>query len=105
MKAVISLGGKQHTVIEGDEVVVNRMSVDEGKTHICEDVLMINDDDDTVIGKPFVKGAKVELSVDEHFKGDKVIIYKFKKRNRYARKKGHRQPLTRLSVKSIDYKK
>lgn len=105
MNAVIELGGSQHSITEGDEVVVNRVSTDEGKTFVCKDVLMIENGKKPVIGNPYVKGAKVTLLVEEHYKDDKVIAFKFKKRKRYERKKGHRQPLSRLSVKSIDYKK
>jgi large subunit ribosomal protein L21 len=105
MNAIISLGGTQHNIKEGDEIITNRISEDEGKTFVCEDVLMINNNGDSIVGTPNVKNAKVELEVEEHFKGDKVIAYKFKKRKRYERKKGHRQPLSRLRVKSIKYKK
>jgi large subunit ribosomal protein L21 len=100
MYAIVKIGGHQYKVEENQTVFVNRLSDDEKVT--IEEVLLVKDDKGKVqVGKPTVKGAKVEASVVEHLKADKVIIFKKKRRKGYRVKRGHRQPITQLKIEKI----
>ena len=101
MYAIVKIGGHQYKVAENDTVFVNRIA--EGKEKITlEDVLLVKDAKGKVkIGKPVVEGAKVEATVVDHLKGDKVIVFKKKRRKGYRVKNGHRQPITQLKIDKI----
>ena len=101
MYAIVQTGGKQYRVAEGDVINVEKLDAKEGSTITLNEVLVIEDADKTLVGKPFVEGAAVEAEVLEHGKGEKVIIFKYKAKKDYRRKKGHRQPFTKLEIKSI----
>lgn len=100
MYAIVKIGGHQYKVSENDTIFVNRLSEDDKIT--LEDVLLVKDSNGKVkIGKPVVKGAKVEASVLEHLKSDKVIVFKKKRRKGYQVKRGHRQLITQLQIDKI----
>lgn len=100
MYAIVKIGGHQYKVSENDTIFVNRLSEDDKVTF--EDVLLVKDKKGKVkIGKPNVKGAKVEATVLEHLKSDKVIVFKKKRRKGYKVKRGHRQPITQLQINKI----
>ncbi len=100
MYAIVKIGGHQYKVSENDTIFVNRLSEDDKIT--LEDVLLVKDSKGKVkIGKPVVKGAKVEATVLEHLKSDKVIVFKKKRRKGYQVKRGHRQPITQLQIDKI----
>lgn len=99
--AIIETGGKQYRVKEGDTITVERLRDEAGTDITLERVLMIGGDGTTKIGTPVVDGASVTAHVDEHFRGEKLIIFKFKPKKRYRRKTGHRQELTRLTITGI----
>jgi large subunit ribosomal protein L21 len=101
MYAIVKIGGHQYKVSENQTIYVNRLaSEDENVTF--EDVLLVKDDKGKVkIGKPSVKGAKVEAKIVDHLKADKVIIFKKKRRKGYRVKRGHRQPITQLQIEKI----
>lgn len=100
MYAIVKIGGHQYKVSENDTIFVNRLSEDEKVTF--DDVLLVKDGKGKVkIGKPTVKGAKVEATVLEHLKSDKVIVFKKKRRKGYRVKRGHRQPITQLQIDKI----
>ncbi len=100
MYAIVKIGGHQYKVSENDTIFVNRLSEDEKVTF--EDVLLVKDKKGNVkIGKPTVKGAKVEATVLDHLKSDKVIVFKKKRRKGYKVKRGHRQPITQLQIDKI----
>lgn len=102
MYAIMKACGRQYKVEPGMTLDLDRLSADPGDTVVLDDaVLMLNNDGDIRIGDPVVAGAKVELEVDEHLRGNKLIVFKMKRRKRYRRKKGHRQELTRVTVKTI----
>ncbi|OQX91203.1 MAG: 50S ribosomal protein L21 [Candidatus Coatesbacteria bacterium 4484_99] len=102
MKAIVEIGGTQHIVEIGQEIVINRVEVPVGDDVVCDRVLGIIEDGDKVkVGKPVIEKSKVVFEVAEHIRGPKVIAFKFKKRKDYHKKKGHRQDLTRLKVKDI----
>ena len=102
MFAVIITGGKQYQVTEGQELKVEKIELEEGKTFDL-DTLLIADDEatDVKIGTPTVKGAKVTVKVLEHGRAKKVSIIKYKPKTRYRRNVGHRQPFTKIKIEKI----
>lgn len=101
MYAVIRTGGKQYKVAENDVVVVEKLPVEAGSEHAFSEVLALNTGAATKIGAPLVEGAQVIADVLEQRKGDKVIIFKKKRRQNYRRKNGHRQLETVLRITAI----
>ena len=99
--AIIETGGKQYRVKEGDRITVERLATEAGQELTIDRVLMIGGDGSTRIGTPVVDGASVTARVDEHFRGDKLIIFKFKPKKRYRRRTGHRQELSKLTITGI----
>jgi len=102
MYAIVNIQGFQFKVEEGQELFVNRIAEDEGTEIDFNEVLLIDDASGTVsIGQPFVEGASVKAKVLDHIKGDKVIVFKKKRRKGYRVKKGHRQYLSKIQIESI----
>lgn len=101
MYAVIKTGGKQYKVQKDDVIRVEKLDAEAGKSVTLDEVLMVNDGKKSTIGAPLVSGAKVTAEVVEQTRGDKVIVFKKKRRQNYRRKKGHRQDLTVLRIKDI----
>jgi len=99
--AVIETGGKQYRVGVGDRIAVERLTAEAGSDIDFERVLLVGGDGATRIGTPVVDGAKVTAHVDEHDRGEKIIVFKFKAKKRYRRRTGHRQELTRLTITGI----
>lgn len=99
--AVIETGGKQYRVSEGDYLKVERLPNEAGSEITIDRVLMIGGDGSTRIGTPVVDGATVTATVDEHLRGEKIVVFKYKKRKNYRRKQGHRQSLTKLTITGI----
>ncbi len=100
MYAVIKTSGRQLTVREGDLITVNRLAVQAGGAVTFDEVLLVGGAK-VAIGAPLVKGAKVTGTVKDHMAGDKVIIFKFKRRKNYKRTRGHRQALTTVQIGKI----
>ncbi len=102
MYAVIETGGKQYRVTVGQRLDVERLPVEAGGDVELDRVLMVGGEGaDVRIGTPVVAGARVVATVDEHHRGEKLIVYKMRPKKRYRRKIGHRQELTRLTIKDI----
>mgnify|MGYP001025962368 CR=1 FL=1 len=101
MYAVISTGGKQYQVAEGERVRVEKLSGGVGDTVEINDVLLVVNDEDVKIGQPTVEGAKVTAKIVEQGKAKKVLVFKKKRRKGYRRKQGHRQPFTALEIQGI----
>jgi len=101
MYAVIRTGGKQYKVAKDDVIVVETLAAEAGATVTLDEVLLVADGGDTTVGTPTVSGAEVTATVVEHKKGDKVLIFKKRRRHNYRRKIGHRQPLTVLKITGI----
>jgi len=99
--AIIETGGKQYRVRVGDTVQVERLAADAGSDLTIDRVLLLGGDGSTRIGTPVVEGAAVTARVDDHFRGEKLIIFKYKAKKRYRRRTGHRQDLTRLTITNI----
>ncbi|MEX0769851.1 MAG: 50S ribosomal protein L21 [Balneolaceae bacterium] len=101
MYAVVEIGGHQYKVTEDDKIFVNKLNTEEEKISI-DRVLLLKDDKDKVkIGKPVVKGSKVEAKILDHVKADKVIVFKKRRRKGYKVKRGHRQQMTQLQIEKI----
>ena len=102
MYAVIATGGKQYRVEQGETIQVEKLGVEAGKTVEFGEVLLVADGDKVTVGAPHVAGAKVTAEVLEAvMKGEKLIIYKYRRRKGYRRKTGHRQTYTRLKITGI----
>jgi len=105
MYAVVQFGGTQFIAKPGDKVSVSRVSAKIGDTIKIPDVLFLKTDNETLIGKPTIADAFVEAKVLSNFKSDKVIVFKFIRRENYRRKKGHRQSLSELEIIKINLPK
>lgn len=102
MLAVIKTGGKQYLVQPGDKIKIEKLDAKEGDQVVFDKVLLtVNDKDDVSVGTPLVKGAKVKAKVIEQGKGKKLVVYKYKPKKRYSRKKGHRQRYTKVEILSV----
>ena len=101
MYAIIDSCGKQYKVSEGDIVFFEKLDAEEGKSVSFDNVVLVSDGKDVKIGTPYVKGAKVEGTVVAHGKGNKILVYKYKAKKNYRRTQGHRQPYTKVEIKSI----
>ena len=100
--AVIETGGKQYRVSVGESLAVERLAVEAGSDLTIDRVLMLGGDGTTRVGTPTVAGASVTARVDDHYRGEKIIVFKYKAKKRYRRRNGHRQSLTRLTITGIN---
>lgn len=94
-------GGRQYKVSEGDLVKVNKLDGKVGDEISLDQVLMVGDGDDLKVGSPLVEGCTVTGVVTRQFRDKKIIVFKFKRRQKYRRKNGHRQSLTELKITNI----
>ncbi len=101
MIAVIMTGGKQYKVKEGDVLDIEKIGIETGRVFEFSKVLLIADESKIMVGTPFISNAGVRAEVVEHRKGDKVLIFKKKRRKQYRRFKGHRQQLARVRITDI----
>jgi large subunit ribosomal protein L21 len=99
--AIIKIGGKQYKVAPKQTIEIERLDVPEGDIVELDKVLFIGGDKDTLVGNPIIKGAKVVATSLGEAKGEKVIVFKYKSKVRYRRKKGHRQTYTKILVNEI----
>ncbi|MAX71447.1 MAG: 50S ribosomal protein L21, partial [Flavobacteriaceae bacterium] len=101
MYAIVEIAGQQFKVAKDQKVFVNRLSTEEGKNVDFDNVLLIGDGDNVTVGAPAIDGAQVSAKVLKHLKGDKVIVFKKKRRKGYRVKNGHRQALTEIVIEGI----
>jgi len=99
--AVIKTGGKQYKVSEGEKIRVEKLSKEEGSVVSFSEILLYVDGGNVDVGTPVVSGASVEGKVLGEGKADKVVVFKYKKRKRYSKKKGHRQQYTQVEITTI----
>jgi large subunit ribosomal protein L21 len=102
MLAVIKTGGKQYIVSPGDKIQIEKLDLEEGKEVVFEEVLLLEKNKKIQIGNPTLKGVKVVGKVVKQGKGPKLIVFKYKPKKRYRRKKGHRQPFTEVEILKIE---
>ena len=101
MYAVIKTGGKQYRVKEGDLLEIEKLGAEKGQKINFDQVFLIEDEGRVLVGTPVVENAVVRAEVVENYKGDKVLIFKKKRRKQYRRTKGHRQELTKVRIEKI----
>jgi len=101
MYAIIKTGGKQYRVQAGEQVRVEALAAEVGATVSLEEVLLVGTGDGVKVGAPMVSGAKVKATVVSHGRGDKVKIFKLRRRKHYQRTQGHRQSYTELRIDDI----
>lgn len=103
MFAVIKTGGKQYKVTEGNKLLIEKLTKEAGEEFDFEEVLLVanGSPETTKIGQPLVMGAKVHAKVLEQGKAKKKIVFKYHSKTRYKKKKGHRQPFTKVEILKI----
>ena len=101
MYAIVEIAGHQFKVEKDQKVFVNRLQTEEGKKVTFDNVLLLADGGKVTVGAPAIDGAQVGAKVLKHLKGDKVIVFKKKRRKGYRVKNGHRQSLTEIQIESI----
>lgn len=99
--AVVKIGGSQYKVAEGDEIAVDKIDGEKGKSLTFEEVLLFVDEKRVTIGQPLVKNAKIKAKIVDQFKGKKIRVATYKAKSRYRRVKGFRPLLTRVKILSI----
>ena len=104
MYAIVEIAGHQYKVEKDQRIFVNRLEGKEGSKVNFDNVLLIEDKGKVTVGAPVIKGAKVSGKIENHLKGDKVIVFKKKRRKGYKVKNGHRQYLTQVTVGAITKK-
>lgn len=102
MYAVVRTGGRQYRVQAGDQLVVEKLPAVSGQRVTLDEVLLVAEADQVKVGTPLVEGAKVIATVMAQEKGPKVRIFKYRPKERYRVRKGHRQQVTRLRVEQIE---
>lgn len=98
MKAIIETGGKQYYVETGEEIYVEKLDVEAGKEVVFDKVLMANG----VAGKPYLTNVVVKGEVVKHGKQKKIVVFKFRQKNNFHKKQGHRQPYTKVKITSVE---
>jgi len=101
MYAIVDIAGQQFKVEKDQRIFTNRLEGEEGSEVTFDKVLMIDNDGDVNIGAPTLDGSSVKAKIINHLKGDKVIVYKKKRRKGYEKKNGHRQALTEIEIQEI----
>jgi large subunit ribosomal protein L21 len=102
MYAIVEIKGKQYKVEKGSYIDVDLIGdIKEGERYSDYKVLFVKKDGDTIVGTPYVEGVEIEFVKEKDVKGKKLVVFKYKRRKNYKRKKGHRQKYTRLVVKEL----
>ncbi|MCJ0743081.1 MULTISPECIES: 50S ribosomal protein L21 [Pedobacter] len=101
MYAIVNIAGQQFKVAKDQHLFVHRLQGDEGASIEFDNVLLVDNGGKITVGAPAVKGAKVSAKIVSHLKGDKVIVFKKKRRKGYKKKNGHRQSFTKIQIESI----
>ena len=104
MYAIVEAGGKQHKVEQGKYFFTEKVNAEVG-TKLELPVLLISNDDNIIVGNPYVKNAKVVAEVLAHGKDEKIVVFKYKAKKNERKKQGHRQPFSKLNIVSIEISK
>ena len=104
MYAIVEIAGQQFKVAKDQKVFVNRLAGKEGDSITFDKVLLAGNGDDITLGAPVIEGAHVGAKITRHLKGDKVIVFKKKRRKGFRKKNGHRQYLNEISIEDISLK-
>jgi large subunit ribosomal protein L21 len=100
--AILECGGKQYKAVEGSTIEVDRMNIEAGQEIKLDSVLLVVDGESVKVGTPSVKGAAIKATVEEEFKGPKLVVFKYRPKKRIRVKTGHREKYTRLMINSIE---
>ncbi|MCS7228417.1 MAG: 50S ribosomal protein L21 [Candidatus Kryptonium sp.] len=103
MLAVVKIGGHQYKVKENDKIFVQKLEAEPGSKVKFETVLLLQDEGKTYVGNPYITGAFVEATILDHVKGEKIIVFKKKRRKGYKVTKGHRQNYTQIEINKISF--
>jgi large subunit ribosomal protein L21 len=101
MYAVVATGGKQYKIKEGEILRIEKIDGNVGDSFTFDQVLLVADSDKLTVGQPMVEGASVSARIVEQGKEKKILVFKYKRRKRYRRKQGHRQPFTAVKIDNI----
>jgi len=101
MYAIVEIAGQQFKVQKDQKIFVHRLDAEAGKKISFDRVLLVENDGKVQLGAPAIKGAKVSAKVEEHVKGDKVIVFRKNRRKGYKKKNGHRQSFTAITITDI----
>jgi large subunit ribosomal protein L21 len=101
MYAVIKTGGKQYRVVPGEKLKIEQIPADIGSEIVLDQVLMVADGETVSVGAPLVQGATVKATVLAHGRGEKVKIFKMRRRKHYQKHQGHRQNFTEIRIDNI----
>ena len=101
MYAIVEINGQQFKVAQNQEIFVHRLEGNAGDSVSFDKVLLIDNNGTVQVGIPVVEGAKINATILDHMKGDKVIVFKKKRRKGYKKKNGHRQFFTKIQINSI----
>ena len=102
MFAIVTIAGQQFKVSEGQELLVNSLGADEGQSLSFDDVLLVSNDNNVSIGNPVLSSASVKATVVGEERGEKVIVFKKKRRKGHKVKNGHKQPYTKIKIDAIN---
>jgi len=100
--AIIETGGKQYRVAVGDRLAIEKLQSDAGSDFTFDRVLMLGGDGSSRVGTPVIAGASVSATIEEQYRGPKIVVFKYKPKKRYRRRTGHRQALTRVAITAIN---
>lgn len=101
MYAIVEIAGQQFKVNKGDEIFCNRLNGEIESSITFDKVLLIENEGNTRVGTPVLQGAKVDAKIVQHLRGDKVLVFKKKRRKGYQKLNGHRQDLTKVRIENI----
>lgn len=101
MFAVFISGGKQHRVVEGEVIELERLAASPGEDLVFDKVLLVAEGNEVNVGQPYLEGGRVEAKVLAHLRGKKIRVIKFKRRKNYLRRQGHRQWHTQVQITGI----
>ncbi len=101
MYAIVEIAGQQMKAEQGRKMYVHRLENAEGETVVFDKVLLVDNDGKVKVGTPVVEGASVKATVLEHVKGDKVLVFKKKRRKSFQKMNGHRQYLTKIQIEEV----
>ena len=101
--AIVESGGKQYKAVEGSYIEIDLLPDEVGKKKTFDKVLLLVDDEKVEVGTPYLSNVSVDATILEHFKGPKIVVFKYRAKQRYRVKTGHRQKYTRVMVDSIAF--
>lgn len=99
--AVVETGGKQYLVHVGDRLVVEKLPVVKGEKVVFDKVLLLDDGKETQVGIPYIAGAKIEGELLEEGRGKKITVIRYRQKSRYFKKRGHRQPYSKVRITAL----